>query len=823
MLRPNHGLLSACTFLFVAASAAGDEVAWTVRPAEVRLTGNFEGVQLLATAVDSGAEPNERSRDLTTQATFASSDAGIVTVDERGRLLAVANGTATITVTAAGVSRDVPVTVEGISEKPAIGFDEHVRPILNKQGCAAAACHASQHGKGGFKLSVFGYDPQADHQAMTRDGLLRRTNPIAPEQSLILLKPTMAVSHGGGHRLTKGSADYEILRAWIAGGAPGPMNETPEVTQLAVTPSRRIAAAGDKQQLRVEAAYSSGVVRDVTAWAKFDSMDEGMLAVDERGLVTVSGQGQAPIMIRFEGHAATAMFLVPYGSSAELAGWQSNNLIDELAAAKFRELGIEPSPLCDDAAFVRRAYFDGIGAAPTKEETLAFLESADPKKREKLIDQLLGLTGDPQLDIYNDRYAAWWTLKWSDLIRNNSNDLGDQGMWALHNWIKEAFRTNKPFDQFVRELITAKGSIYSNGPANYYRINKDSSALTESTAQLFLGVRLECAKCHHHPFEKYSQADYYGVASFFARVGTKNSEEFGLFGREQIVLVRESGDVRHPRTGQVMKPTTLDGAETEHALDRRIALAEWLTSKDNDYFARNVVNRYFGYLLGRGLVEPIDDLRSSNPPSNVELMNALAEHIVEYKFDLKQLIRTIMTSRLYQLDSQPTEQNAADDRFYGHYRVKRLTAEPLLDAVDYATAAATKFPNLPLGTRATDLPDAEYPNFFLTTFAKPRRASVCECERAPHENLAQALHTLNGDILAQKISDKNGRVARLLAGGALHEEIVTELYLVTLCREPSEAEVAASHEFLAASPTPQECYEDLLWALLNSKHFLYVH
>jgi hypothetical protein len=812
-----------CSLAILSARVAAEEdAAWTVRPAEVRLSGNFERAQLLVAEMEATAEPTDRSRDLTPEATFASSDPAVVTVDERGRLLAMGNGTAQVTITAAGASRDVPVTVEGIADKSAIGFESHIRPILNKQGCAAAACHASQHGKGGFKLSVFGYDPDADHKAMTRDSLLRRTNPIAPEQSLLLLKPTMAVSHGGGHRLRKGSTDYEIFKAWIAGGAPGPKKDAPEVTQLTVTPSRRIAAAGDKQQLRVEATYSDGMTRDVTAWAKFDSMDEGMLAVDERGLVTIADKGQAPIMVRFEGHAATAMILVPYAASAELAGWQNNNFIDELAAAKFRELGIEPSPLCDDATFVRRAFFDCIGAAPTKEETLAFLNSSDPQKREKLIDQLLGLTGDPQLDIDNDRYAAWWTLKWSDLIRNNSNDLGDQGMWALHNWIKEAFRTNRPFDQLVRELITAKGSIYSNGPANYYRINKDSSALTESTAQLFLGVRLECAKCHHHPFEKYSQDDYYGVASFFARVGTKNSEEFGLFGREQIVLVRDSGDVRHPRTGQTMKPMALDGTEVDHPLDRRIALAEWLTSNDNDYFARNVVNRYFGYLLGRGLVDPIDDLRSSNPPTNSDLMDALAAHVVEYQFDLKKLIRTIMTSRLYQLSSQPTEQNAADDRFYSHYYVKRLPAEPLLDAVDYATSAPTKFPNLPLGTRATDLPDAEYPNYFLTTFAKPRRASVCECERAPHENLAQALHTLNGDILAQKISDKNGRIAKLIGANTSHEEIVTELYLATLSRPPSEAEKAASIEFLDATASPQEFYEDLLWALLNSKQFLYV-
>ena len=337
------------------------------------------------------------------------------------------------------------------------------------------------------------------------------------------------------------------------------------------------------------------------------------------------------------------------------------------------------------------------------------MQSAEPDKRDKLIDRLLGLTGDPAQDIYNDRYAAYWTLKWSDLIRNNSNDLGEQGMWSLHNWVREAFRVNKPFDRFVRDLVTAKGSVYMAGPANFFRINRAATDLTEATSQLFLGIRLECAKCHHHPFEKYSQDDYYRFAAFFLRVGLKTSEEFGLFGGEQVVLVQASGEVSNPRTGKRMEPTPLEGQAVDHPLDRRIPLAEWLTSPQNEYFAKSVVNRYLGQLLGRGLVEPIDDLRSTNPPTNPELMNALAKSFVDSGFDLKRLVRTIVTSRLYQLSSQPTPANAADDRFYSHFTVKRLAAEPLLDAVDRATGVPTRFKNLPPGTLAIELPDAEYP------------------------------------------------------------------------------------------------------------------
>ncbi|HMC10668.1 MAG TPA: DUF1549 domain-containing protein, partial [Pirellulaceae bacterium] len=502
---------------------------------------------------------------------------------------------------------------------------------------------------------------------MARDAVSRRADFVEPEQSLLLLKPTMQMPHGGGKRLEKGSVDYQILLTWIAGGAAGPRKNDAEVVKLTVTPPQRLGQVGLTQQLRVEAEYSDGACRDVTASARYDSLDDGVLNVTAAGYATAIGKGQGAVMVRFEGQAAISLFVIPYADRVELAGWQSNNFVDELAAAKFRELGIEPSPLCDDATFVRRAYLDAIGTLPTVEDTKAFLASDDSEKRMKLVDRLLRLApghaternateGVPYND-YNDAYAAWWSLKWSDLLRNNSADLGEQGMWAMHNWIRQSLLANKPFDEFVRELITARGSIYTNGPANYYRVHKDSSMLAEATAQLFLGVRIECAKCHHHPFEKYSQDDYYGLAAFFARTGTKNSEEFGLFGREQAVIVRDSGDVKNPRTNQVLVPKPLEGTTVEHPFDRRIPLADWITAKDNVYFARSVANRYVAYLLGRGLVEPVDDLRSTNPPTNPPLLDALAKHFADSGFDLKQLIRAIMVSRLYQLDSQPTAAN----------------------------------------------------------------------------------------------------------------------------------------------------------------------
>jgi len=529
-------------------------------------------------------------------------------------------------------------------------------------------------------------------------------------------------------------------------------------------------------------------------------------------------------MARFGGEATIATFVVPFSAAADLSGWKSPHPLDAVVGEKFAEIGLTPSGLCDDATFLRRAHLDAIGALPTADEARAFLASTAPDKRERLVDELLGLTGDPARDRYVDRYAAWWSLKWADLIRNNSAVLGESGMWALHNWLQESFRTNKPFDRFVTELITAKGSIFASGPANYFRIANNPADLAESTAQLFLGVRLQCAKCHHHPYERLSQSDYYGFAAYFARVASKNSAEFGIFGGETVVVVNPSGEVSHPRSGAIMKPTPLGGESVEHADDRRIALASWLTAADNASFARNIVNRYVAFLLGRGLVEPVDDLRSTNPPSNPALMDLLVAEFRGSGFDVRRLMRMIMTSRLYQLDSQPTAGNAADERFSSHYRVKRLSAEALLDAIDEATGVRTKYPNLPLGTRAIELPDAAAANTnpFLVTFGKPKRASVCECERTADENLAQALHTLNGDIVATKVADGAGRVAKLLAAGTPVPACVEEIYLATLSRPPSPLEAADAAEIIAASPSPAEGLQDLLWALINSKHFLFV-
>ncbi len=791
-----------------------------VNPAEVRLSGQLDRVQLQLTLVDT--EVIERQADLTWDATYRSDDPSIVVVNDRGMTIAQSSGRTEIVVDVAGQTLRVPVVVED-AETCRVEFFRDIRPLIAKAGCAAGACHAAQHGKGGFKQSAFGFDPQGDYDEIVKAGRGRRVNFASPDLSLLLRKPSMAQSHEGGLRLPADSVEYQLMRNWIGSGAPSVSEEKAvKVQSLSVMPRLRVGDLGLRQQLRVTADYADATQRDITASAIYDSIDPSVATVDENGHVHAVGYGQTAVMVRFDGQVVVSTVVIPYSDQSELEGWKSNNFVDELAAKKFRDLGLQPSPLCDDATFIRRAFLDCIGTLPDPDTVLQFVDSSNPDKRSELVDRLLGLAGDNSADIYGDQYAAHWTLRWSDLIRNSSKSLGEQGMWALHNWIKDAFRRNQPYDDFVSELITAQGSIYSSGPANYFRVNANSSDLAEATSQLFLGVRLECAKCHQHPFEKYGQADYYSMAAFFSRVGFKNSEEFGLFGRDTVVVVRDTGDVTHPQTRKKLEPTPLEGEPTDHPLDRRLPLADWLTDRDNPFFARSVVNRYMRYLLGSGLVEPVDDMRSTNPASNVELLDALADDFVEHNFDLKHLIRTIMTSRLYGLSSQPTAENRSDNRFYSHYLVKRLSAEPLLDAIDHATGVKTKFPNLPLGTRAIDLPDAEYNDYFLNTFAKPRRTSVCECERSPDANLAQALHTLNGDTLAKKIADKNGFVTQQLATKPDHEDLVRRLYLNALCRLPTEAELDYSRQLLSESATPEEAYEDLLWALINSKQFLFV-
>ncbi len=491
-----------------------------------------------------------------------------------------------------------------------------------------------------------------------------------------------------------------------------------------------------------------------------------------------------------------------------------SNVIDELAAAKWRELGLVPSPACTDAEFLRRVMLDTVGTLPTPDEIDAFLADDDPEKRSKLIDQVLD----------RPEYVDFWVLKWGDILRVNSTKLGAQGMLAFNLWLRESFRANTPVDEMVHELVTAQGSIYTNGPANYFRVASNPEELAETTAQVFMGVRLQCAKCHHHPFEAYGQDDYYGLAAYFARMRTKNSDEFGLFGREQVIYVANSGEVRQPRTGKVMEPTPLNDEPADDPVDRRRALADWLTEADNPWLARNIVNRYWGYLFGKGLVNPIDDLRETNPASNPELLDALAEAFVQNGYDLKALLRLILNSRVYQLSAIPTPDNRLDTTFFSYHPLKRLTAEQLLDAVNMATGTTEKFRGQPDGTRAISLPDPSYDSYFLDVFGRPERVIACECERSADPTLGQALHLMNSDLINRKLADPNGRLATMLKDPKLTDEtLIQTLYHRTFSRPATPREIDDARTVLDAAPDRTQGAQDLFWGLMNAKEFLFNH
>jgi hypothetical protein len=703
---------------------------------------------------------------------------------------------------------------DGGHEKPyTVSFRNEIIPMLTKLGCNSGACHGSQHGKGGFKLSLLGFEPEADYVAIVKSAAGRRIAPSVPEESLLLLKPTLAIAHKGGRRLRDDSAGYRRLVVWLEQGAPAPRNDEPRVTALAVSPESRVMEPGQEQQLTVVAGMSDSSQRDVTADARFDSLDAGVASVSPAGLTKTLGKGVANIMVRYQGRAALARLSVPF-SRGKPFDFPARNIIDVKVAAKWRELGLVPSTLCSDAEFLRRAMLDSIGSTPRPDEVEDFLADTNPSKREKLVDRLLD----------RPEYVDFWTLKWGDLLRVNSDKLGAQGMLAFNLWLRGAFRANLSANRLVEDLVTAQGSIFSNGPANYFRIATSPDDLAETTAQVFMGVRLQCARCHHHPFEAYGQDDYYGLAAYFARIRTKSSDEFGLFGGDQVVYVAQAGEVYQPRSGKRMSPRPLGDAPVDDPVDRRRALARWLTSEKHHWLARNVVNRYWGYLMGKGLSNPIDDLRDTNPPSNPELLDALSEAFIRSGYDLKTLLRLIQKSRVYQLSAQTTADNRLDTMFFTHYTIKRLTAEQLLDAINAATGTVEKFPRIPAGTRAISLPDTNYASFFLDTFGRPFRAIACECERSSDPNLSQALHLMNGDLLNRKLLQTSGGLAHLLRDPKLTDEsMIRRLYLLSFNRPPAPAEITRADALLAEAQSRAAGASDLFWALLNSKEFLFNH
>ena len=779
-----------------------------VYPGQVKLTGPRDEQRLIVL----GKWADGRTRDLTWSATFTTGNAKTATVTA-GVVAPVADGQTTITVEVTGTRVTVPVAVEMAAADIPVSFSQEIEPIITKAGCNSGGCHGASLGRGGFRLSLFGFDPAFDHAQIVQSNEGRRVVVSDPERSILLAKPALVMEHGGGEKLKPHGRDYVRVRQWLEDGAPPPGAKDPQVVKLEVFPPARVMEPNEPQQLAVTAVWSDGRREDVTPVAQFDALNDSVAGVTAAGLVTAKATGETHVMIRFGGQAEVARVTLPFARVANVPPFPPNNFIDEKLAAGWKNLGLVPSPLCPDDEFLRRLYLDAIGTLPTAGEIRAFRADADPKKRAKAIDKVLE----------RPEFIDWWALKWGDLLRINRTALEEKGMWSFHNWVRAQVRDNVPVDAFVREIVTAEGSTFLDGPANFYRIGRTAEDWAETTSQVFLGVRVGCAKCHHHPFEKWSQDDYYGMTAFFARLGTKNTQEFGLFGRETVVFVKPTGEATHPRKRGVVKPHPLDGPDMEDEFDRRKKLADWMTAADNRMFSRNMANRFWGYLMGRGLVEPLDDMRATNPASNPDLLDALADDFVRAKFDPKHLLRTVMNSRAYQLSSDPTDGNRADaaNAHFTRHTVKRLTAEQLADAIDFATGTREKYVGLPAGTRAIQLPDAEVKSYLMDTFGRPARQVLCECERTTRPNIAQAMHLLNGDFLAKKIGDKTGRVETLLTAKAAVPTAVEELYLVTLSRPPSKDERAKAEGWVTSAPTPRDGLQDLLWVLVNSREFLF--
>lgn len=814
-------------------------------PAEATLTGRRAAQQFVVTAT----LPDGTLLDVTDRATFRAISSTIARVSARGVAVPVADGETKV---AASVgAHNAPAVVLRVEEMAApatISFVNDVMPILSKQACNSTVCHGSPVGKGGLKLSLFGYEPDLDHPAMLAKPeakKLARVDLKNPEKSLLLTKPSMIAAHGGGLRFKKGSAEFNTILAWIKSGAPGLGELEAKVRGIEAFPAERlISKPGATQRLIVTANLSDGTTQDVTRQALYSTNDDSIATVSPDGIVTAKVPGETAIMVRHLGQVSVARIAVL--SPQRATTWTNvptNNAIDTLVYEKLKRLGVVPSALCTDEEFVRRAYLDTTGAVPTVDEARSFLRDKDPKKRSKLIDALLK----------RPEFVDVWTLKWNDTLRNNPR-LTRTGLAAYHKWIREQVEKNVPFDQMVRDLLTAQGKQDEQGAVNYFMVSRDPLDLTSATSQIFMGVRIECARCHNHPFEKYTQSDYYGLAAFFQNVrrqGNGNQAPAMVTVSQTLPGPRgrrlQGPQLRHPKTNQPVEPKVLDAVEIKlDTTDPRITFAEWLTSPNNPFFARSISNRIWAHYMGKGIVDPVDDFRATNPASNPALLDALAKSLVDHKFDVKELMRDIMNSRVYQTSAKANASNKTDTRNFARAYPKRLTAEQLFDSITLATDSVTlltpqRRPGAgngnvmqqvladamdPTATRAHQIAIPRLPGpvgAFLDTFGKPRREVVCECERSSDGSVGQALTLINGDLLNVKIAMPRGRVQRLARTMRPETETIEEMYLATLTRQPTSAEYTEAQALIRSAPSLQQGLEDLMWGLLNTREFLFNH
>ncbi len=758
---------------------------------------------------------DESTHDVTHQAKYTLADSTLARLDGT-TLTPKKDGTTALRIDYRGLSTEIPVTVKDAEKPRPVSFQLDVMPVLTAAGCNTGSCHGSARGQDGFHLSLFGFDPKGDHFRLTDEIPGRRINTAIPEDSLLVTKAIGSVPHTGGKLIKPDSANYHTLVEWIRGGAHYDKGDIAQPTGIEVRPKQFVMTGGDVRiPISVRALYSDGTDRDVTPLSIFSTSNDNSVSIDPKtGLAASKNRGEALLLARFhtftEGSQA---IVVPADSKYQRPEIPAANYIDKLVHEKLNKLRIIPSGLADDESFLRRVFLDVVGLPPTLEEREKFLADTRPDKRAVLIDDLLT----------RKEFTEMWVMKWAELLQirtfnNGPNQVSYKAALNYYQWLRERIAGNMPFNELVREILSAKGGTFSSPATNYFQIEQDVLKLTENTAQIFMGTRIQCAQCHNHPFDRWTADDYYGFAAFFAQVKRKPAED----PRERIVF-DDKGEIKHLVTKRNMPPKFLGGPKPDiKNQTRREALADWLASTDNPWFAKNAVNIIWAHFLGVGIVDPVDDVRISNPPSNPELLDALAEKFVSYHFDFKKVVRDICNSRTYQLSTRSNETNATDSRNFSHAMVRRVRAEVLLDCISRVTATPNKFKGLPLGARAVQIADGNTSNYFLATFGRATRATVCSCEVKMEPNLSQALHLLNGDTTQQRI--RQGKmVENMLNGKKTPEDIIRTLYLTTLSREPVDMEM---EKLLAAVPEKggnREALEDIFWALLNSKEFIFNH
>ncbi len=780
-----------------------------VFPPDIQLSG-VRDRQLL---VIQATYPDGITRDVTTEAQIKLANPGLVR-REGPTFWAAADGETTLAAEFGGQTVTIPVKVSQAAVTAPLSFRLDVMPIFMRTGCNTGSCHGAARGKDGFRISLFGFDPDGDYNRITREMVGRRVNLAVPGESTLIEKSLGSVPHTGGKRFEAGSEYHQVMLEWInAGAVNDDASKLPKVVGVELYPKTIVLdGPGATQQMTARAKYSDGSDRDVTSLAVFLTNNETSAKISEGGLITGAERGEAFVMARFETFTVGSQVLVlPKGLQFQYPEESEVNYVDAMVATKLKKLRMAPSGVCSDEDFLRRIFIDIVGLVPTVDEYQKFVSSTEADKRSKLINELLE----------RKEFAEIWVNKWAELlqVRQIPNQISQKGMFLYYNWLVDMLQKNTPMDQFVQELLGASGGTFSNPATNFYQVTNDRLLLTENVAQVFMGMRIQCAQCHNHPFDRWTMDDYYSFSAFFAQIGRKQGEDY----RETIVFNAGGGEANHPVGGRVMKPKFLGGEEPDTAgKDRRATVAAWVGSKENPFFARSFVNRVWAHFFGLGIVEPVDDFRVSNPASNPELLDELAKRFTDSKYDLKQLVREICNSHTYQRSTQRNETNQLDEKNFAHANLRRIKAENLLDVISEATDTRDKFPGLPLGARAVQIADGAVSTYFLTTFGRATRETVCSCEVKMEPTLSQALHLLNGDTVNSKIN-QGGVIKKLLAEKKFPEERIVELYVRTLTRMPTKAEVDQLVNVLNTAPNAEQGLLDIYWALLNSREFLFNH